>query len=283
MARAKTDVPTLVLLGVMYAVLLGNVALWVLARQHPVVHVLVGALGIHMAFTIWHEAAHGTIFGSTRGNDVIGIVGMFPYMTPYFMQKWVHLEHHRRLNLEDDPNFVYTGGPFLGIFLRYPRVLGYAKKILKVDPRSPGERLSDLTTTLLVVGAYGAAIALGQGVAVLVLWFLPVVVGKIVMDWYVNWLPHVGLPPDRFRGTRVLDVPWFTPLVLGHNYHAIHHLWPPVPWHRYLQVYRRKRAYLEQHGVPIEQSFRAFSRTPLPPGYDRGADPTGPDEAEDTP
>ena len=62
------------------------------------------------------------------------------------------------------------------------------------------------------------------------------------MDWYINWLPHAGLPPDRYRGTRIVDVAWLTPLVLGHNYHAIHHLWPNLPWHRYRADLQREAA-----------------------------------------
>ena len=48
-------------------------------------------------------------------------------------------------------------------------------------------------------------------------------------------------------------VAWFTPLVLNHNYHAVHHLWPTVPWYQYRKIYEKKLEYLKQHGVPIER------------------------------
>ena len=86
----------------------------------------------------------------------------------------------------------------------------------------------------------------------LCLWILPLIIGKLFMDWYINYLPHTGLPPDRFLGTRIIDVKWFTPLVLCHNYHAIHHLWPKVPWHQYIARFQEKREYLNEHHVPIE-------------------------------
>jgi fatty acid desaturase len=248
----RTDWPTLLLLGAMYGVLLGNAALYYAAPLPAIVHVLFGAIGIHMAFTIWHEAAHGTVSRHAVVNDVVGVIGMLPYMTPYFMQRWVHLEHHAQLNKREDPNFIYTDGPFHQIFFRYPRALRYAKELLVEDPRTKRERFSDAFFLLLVGLIYAFAAITGHVVDVVVLWFLPVVVAKIVMDWYVNYLPHVGLPADRFGGTRVFDVKWFTPLVLAHNYHAIHHLWPPVPWHQYPAVFRRKLGYLKENGVPIE-------------------------------
>ncbi|HEX7672262.1 MAG TPA: fatty acid desaturase [Polyangiaceae bacterium] len=260
MASRRTDVPTLLLLGGMYAILGGNVALYHVYRLNPVVHVLISAVGVHLAFTVWHEAVHATASKSARMNNVVGVLGMLPYMTPYFMQRWVHLEHHRKLNLPDDPNFIYTDGPLLTLPFRYVRALGYAKKLLRTDPRTKGERLSDLVTTALVGSVYLGAVLTGHVVDVLVLWFVPVVVAKFVMDWYVNYLPHRGLPADKYLGTRIIDVAWFTPLVLGHNYHAVHHLWPTVPWHMYRRIYRKKLDHLTRHGVPIEH--RVFGSWP---------------------
>jgi beta-carotene hydroxylase len=91
------------------------------------------------------------------------------------------------------------------------------------------------------------------------------------MDWYINYLPHVGLPAGRFRGTRIIDVPWLTPLVMGHNYHAIHHLWPALPWHRYRGVFVEEKAYLRERGVPIEHRVLGYGPQPKPAA--EGPDP----------
>lgn len=238
----------------MYALLLGNVALYVYWRLPLLVHMAISVVAIHLAFTIWHEAVHGTVSRKAWVNDVVGVLGMLPYMTPYFMQRWVHLEHHRKLNHEEDPNYIYTDGRFITIPFRYLRALGYAKKLLKTDPRTKAQRTSDLVGLGFVGMIYLVALWKGVLLQALLLWFVPVVIAKFIMDWYVNYLPHVGLPPDRFRGTRVIDVDWFTPFVLGHNYHAVHHLWPPVPWHRYRAVFRNKLKYFESNGVPIEHA-----------------------------
>jgi len=185
-------------------------------------------------------------------NEVEGVVGLLQNMTPYFMQRWVHLEHHARLNEKDDPNSIYTDGTFLTLPFRYFRALGYAKTLLKTDPRSAGQKRSDLATTAFVVLAFLACVLTGHALQWFVLWFLPVVVGKLVMDWYINYLPHRGLPPDRHKGTRIIDVPWFAYLIFNHNYHAVHHMWPTVPWHGYRKLYSKKLDYLKSHDVPIE-------------------------------
>ena len=252
MTSHKLDVPTLLLLAAMYALLAGNAMLYYTAPLHPLVHVAIGALAIHFAFTIWHEAVHGTVSRSPRTNDIVGVLGMLPYMTPFFLQRWLHLEHHRRLNRPDDPNHIYTEGLYLTLPFRYPRLLAHARSLLPADPRTSGQRRSDTATTLLVVGVLAAALATGHGIDFLVLWLAPVVVAKLVMDWYINYLPHRGLEADDLRGTRITAVGWLTPLVLNHNYHAVHHIWPTVPWHRYREIYRNKIDYLIRNGVPIE-------------------------------
>jgi fatty acid desaturase len=256
--RARPDLPTLGLLGAMYALLFGNFAVYLWRPLPLVVHVLVAAAAIHLAFTVWHEAVHRNVSSRPWVNTAVGILGMFPYMTPYFMQRWIHLQHHARLNEPDDPNSVYVDGPFWKLPFRYPRALGYAGKLLARDPRTPGERAADLLGTCAVLAIFAGAWLAGGVLDLLLLWLLPVALAKIAMDWYINYLPHVGLPAHRYKGTRVVDVAWLTPLLLGHNYHAIHHLWPALPWHRYRTRFRERLDLLRNHGVPIEH--RVFER-----------------------
>jgi fatty acid desaturase len=255
---AAPDARTLAVLAAMYALLLGNFALHALHPLPIALHVLVAAAAVHLAFTVWHEAVHRNVSTGASVNTAVGILGIFPYMTPYFMQRWIHLQHHARLNERDDPNFVYVDGPFWRILGRYPRALGYARKLLARDPRTRGEKAADLAQLAAVAALYALAWRAGALVDLLLLWALPVAIAKLVMDWYINYLPHVGLPAHRFLGTRIVDVPWLTPLVLGHNYHAIHHLWPNLPWHRYRAVFRERLDWLQRHGVPIEH--RVFER-----------------------
>ena len=256
--RAAPDARTVALLGAMYALLIGNLALRVLHPLPLALHVLAATAAVHLAFTVWHEAVHRNVSTRSPVNTAVGILGIFPYMTPYFMQRWIHLQHHARLNERDDPNFIYVDGPFWRIFGRYPRALGYARKLLARDPRTRGERVADLAQLAAVASLYALAWRAGMLVDLLLLWALPVALAKLIMDWYINYLPHVGLPAHRFHGTRVVDVPWLTPLILGHNYHAVHHLWPNLPWHRYPAVFRERLDWLERHGVPIEH--RVFER-----------------------
>ena len=250
----RIDLRTVSLLGAQWALLAGNFVLYAAHALPLWAHMAITLVAIHLAFTIWHEASHGTIANRRWLNDAAGILGMLPYTTPYFMQRHIHLEHHKHLNEEGrDPNLIYAGGPFWQLPFRYFSTIGYAKSVLDKDPRSTAMRRSDYFFLFLVAAAYGFALWQGFLLDLLLIWFLPLVAAKLILDAYVNYLPHVGLPADRFQGTRILDVGWLTPLVLAHNYHAVHHLWPTIPWHRYLSRFKEKFDYLEEKGVPVER------------------------------
>jgi ring-1,2-phenylacetyl-CoA epoxidase subunit PaaE len=253
----KTDWPTLSLLAAMYAALVGNFALYWSSPLPLALHILVSTAAIHLAFTVWHEAVHRSISKIGWMNDAAGILGVFPYMAPFYVEKWFHLQHHALLNQRDDPNFLYMDGPFWQMPFRYVRILRYARRRMRDDPRSRRQKVADALSLLVVACLYGAALWRGAFLDVVLLWFVPVVASKLIMDWYINYLPHVGLPPERFRGTRIVDIPWLTVALLGHNYHAIHHLWPSIPWHRYRATFEQKRDYLREHGVPIETRISA--------------------------
>ena len=274
-SELKLDHRTLGLLYLQWILFGGNFVLYWLTPLPVWIHVTIGVTAIQLAFTIWHEAAHGTISNRRWINDAAGILGMFPYMTPYFMQKFVHLNHHKYLNEPDrDPNQIYAAGPFWQLPLRYVRAIAYAKKILSSDPRSRGMQISDIAILVGIGLIFIISIWQHFFVDLFWLWLLPLAIAKVIMDWYINFLPHAGLPPDRFLGTRIIDVRFFTPWVLCHNYHAVHHLWPTIPWHSYIARYRTRFDYLVEHRVPIETRLwggRTYPTLPSDPTENSGS------------
>lgn len=255
----STDWKTIGLLALMYLLFLGNAVLFFHSPQPWYIHILISTAAIHCSFTVWHEAVHGTVSKNKKINDACGVLGIFPYMlTPYHMAKWIHLMHHKNLNQSDDPNSLYVGGPFRFIFIRYFKAIGALKAILKTRTFSKGETLTDRVSQAAVVLIFLAGVLTGNIKALFILWYLPLGIAKIIMDWYINYIPHVGLPPHRYQGTRILDIPWLTPLIFAHNFHAIHHLWPTRPWHEYVSIYTEKKNFLKNQGVPVESTFPKY-------------------------
>lgn len=250
----EIDLKTLSLLSFMHALFWGNFYLY-FNRPGPLwLHMGASIIAIHCAFTIWHEAAHSNVSNRSWINNVVGILGMLPYKTPYFMQKWIHLQHHKMLNQQNDPNFMYVDGSFLTLPFRYIRGPQYIKGMMKEDPLSSAQKRWDKLWTLIILGVYIHAAFRGYFWDLILIWAIPFGIAKVIMDWYINYIPHVGLPADRYKGTRIITASWLTPLILLHNYHAIHHLWPGYPWHEYKKIFHEKKEELMSKGVPVESS-----------------------------
>ena len=91
-------------------------------------------------------------------NDAIGMLGILPYMAPFYLEKWFHLQHHALLNRREDPNFIYTDGPYWQMPLRYLRVLRFARERMRDDPRSRAERWLDRVPPALALVVVVAAL-----------------------------------------------------------------------------------------------------------------------------
>jgi fatty acid desaturase len=96
-------------------------------------------------------------------------------------------------------------------------------------------------------------IAAGYGYRLLILWFTPWWIGQMVMLTLFTWAPHHDhAETGRYRNTRVSLWPGANLLLLGQNYHLIHHMMPGVPYYRYEATFKALRLILESKGARIE-------------------------------
>ena len=59
--------------------------------------------------------------------------------------------------------------------------------------------------------------------------------------------------PTRIKVSREwIGAPTGNALLLGQNYHLIHHLWTTIPWYRYQRVFERIEGDLAERGARIE-------------------------------
>ena len=83
---------------------------------------------------------------------------------------------------------------------------------------------------LVVHAVLVSLIAAGLGWEALMLWYLPARVSAMVLAFVFAWLPHhPAVSTGRYDSTRVAAFPGSRWIARGHDYHAIHHLFPRVP------------------------------------------------------
>lgn len=211
------------------------------------------------AFTPMHDASHQSVGRSGWLNEVVGRLASIPLMAPFLAFRYLHLEHHKHTNEPDrDPDFWSGSGPSWLLPLKWlSQDLHYYVIYARVSRQRPVSEVIEAWSTFVVM--YGTAavfIANGFWLETLVLWLIPARLAIAALAWGFDYLPHrphdTPAREDRFRATHIIGNWWLTPLFLYQNYHLIHHLYPGVPFYRYIAVWKERRQKLEERGAQVK-------------------------------
>ena len=214
----------------------------------------------YLAFTPMHDATHGAVGGSRRGwiDDAVGWVLSPTLLAPFTLLKTLHLRHHGATNHpERDPDLWVAGGSALSVLLRCLTILPhyYVTFFKRLAQGDVGARRALPRGLLGLAGllALGCGLALaGLGAEMLALWIGPAFAASAMLAFLFDWVPHhPHAVQERYRDTRVLLVPGLSLVMMGQNYHLIHHLYPRVPFYRYAALFAEVEADLQAKGAPI--------------------------------
>jgi fatty acid desaturase len=215
----------------------------------------VHGLLINYLYAAQHEASHDTVFRPRWMNEWLGRFTGFVLLYPRDYDRWQHLTHHRNTqDPEKDPELLGRGlgrglvGYLLGLVgvsLWYGLAKTMIIHVLGTAPANASEYyLTDKQKTAVIAEArwhlagYALIAVLSfvfQTWAAVVLWVLP----TVAMVWahqLQNYIEHTGLPlggKDIWSNTRTVDTNGFMGwLAWQMIYHAAHHTYPGVPFHR---------------------------------------------------
>jgi len=205
-------------------------------------------LALHLAGTVIHDASHNSAHSNRTINAVLGHSSalMLGFAFPVFTR--VHLQHHAHVNdpKNDPDHFVSTGGPLWLIAARffYHEIFFFKRKLWRNYELLEWFLSRLFLITILVLGsAYGF---LGY---VLNFWFCPAFVVGMTLGLFFDYLPHRPFKErDRWKNARVYPSGILNILILGQNYHLVHHLWPSIPWYKYQSAYYATKPLLDAKG-----------------------------------
>ena len=173
-AQAGVDWRTLGLAALMGSGLIANGFWYFLAPLPVAVHVLVSVFFLNLSFTVWHEGVHGTVFRARWANDLVGVVGTFPLMIPYFTIRKVHHLHHEFTNdPERDPDFWFLEAPIWTLPMRYLQGTRESRRRYVATGPPSWERWCNRAMSLGVLVAIGSAVLLGGFWGIVWVWILP--------------------------------------------------------------------------------------------------------------
>jgi beta-carotene hydroxylase len=201
-----------------------------------------------MVGTVIHDASHNVAHQNRLVNAILGHGSalMLGFAFPVFTR--VHMQHHANVNdPENDPDhFVSTGGPLLLIAARffYHEIFFFKRRLWRKY-----ELLEWFLSRLFVISVVCIASQHHLLGFVLNYWFSPALVVGLALGLFFDYLPHRPFQErDRWKNARVYPSPVLNLLILGQNYHLIHHLWPSVPWYYYQRAYLETQPLLEAKG-----------------------------------
>lgn len=215
-------------------------------------------------FAPFRECTHGTAFASRRWNLVGAWATGIPFMMGPSVYRTFHFEHHRHTQdlekdpeLLDDPRYLHwpTGwrnwlhaASGLGLiklkllpqwgFVTRPSREWQAVAVWSDKIVDPAEIARDSAVVLLLWVLF---------VSACVIW-IPGGAWLLVAAWFGNvfqtlWFAseHSGLPVEGSilaRTRTVSSNPFVRFWLWNMNYHAEHHAWPSIPWHRLPAAHR---------------------------------------------
>jgi beta-carotene hydroxylase len=209
---------------------------------------LINVLALHLVGTVIHDASHGVAHRNPVMNAVLGHGSalMLGFVFPVFTR--VHMQHHANVNdpKNDPDHFVSTGGPLWLIAPRffYHEIFFFRRRLWRNY-----ELLEWLISRLCVAGVVYFAASQGQLGYVFNFWFSPAGCVGLMLGLFFDYLPHrPHQDRNRWHNARVYPSSILNLLILGQNYHLIHHLWPSIPWYKVQPAYYATKPLLDAKG-----------------------------------
>lgn len=248
---------------------------WLIARGGPGWYLFLLPQGVLLAFlfTLQHECTHRTPFASDRLNDWVGHAVGVVLIQPFLWFRYFHFAHHRFTNdPERDPELGGLPKPesWGAFWLHLSALLYWRDKAVLLWSNATGPartaylpdrvlpRLRREARVLLAIYAGVAAFSLLVSPVLLWMWLVPLMLGFPVLRLYL--LAEHGRCPavaSMFENTRttftnrlVRFFAWNMP------YHAEHHAFPQVPFHRLPDLHALVRDRL----AVTSDGYRGFAR-----------------------
>ena len=258
--------PTLLLLATCVAVYVACIA-YLLAEPTFSCWALAGvSFCTYAVYTPLHDAVHGAVTGMSLErrwvNEWVGYVAGHFLGISFAAHRRSHLKHHRATNdPSEDPDMVLSAGTALELAIVWlkgvPKEWLFASSFAhfteaeKVTVRR--ERFAIVATRLIVLFACA-----DLGVTLLTL-IMGQMIGNAVLVTLFAWsVHHPHTERERMKTTTVYQartgLDTAMTVIWGYqNYHAIHHLYPKVPFFRYRRLYGELEPYLLASGVPVKR------------------------------
>ena len=224
-------------------------------------------------YTVMHDAVHRSIQGERRDlswlNEGLGYLAGQVLMIPFTVHRRSHLAHHAHTNEDtEDPDFSYhKAGKSIGQLVYLAARTGFDQYAYYINncwsKASRAEKAKVVAETVIALAWRIGIVVYSASAEVLLLLVFSGVLGSMITIYFFAYLVHqpydaIGRWVDTntyvFRQKWGGLVDW---LWLFQNYHAIHHLYPRVPFYRYRQLFDDIEEVMTAKSSPISYQGRS--------------------------
>ena len=230
--------------------------------------ILFNTIAAYMSFTPAHEASHGSVSANRALNDWVGrLATVLQSPVPFFRAfRYIHMQHHRFTNDKTkDPDLYVGSGPGWLLPLKWTTLdINYLYRYLNPSvfmKRPKSERREMLLALLFAALVLTVISANGWLNYYLLLFLIPGRITAIFLAITFDFLPHYPHQaqakdqPFQCTSNRV-GMEWLlTPVLLFQNYHLVHHLYPTVPFYRYLKIWYARKHYHQSQNPATTNAF----------------------------
>jgi beta-carotene hydroxylase len=237
------------------------------------------AMLIYAAYTVLHEAVHYCISGNIKSlrwlNDGMGYLAATILLTGLVAHRHEHLKHHRNANNgnRDPDQYAAHVVSSVGSMLRscWTAIAGQYTTYMadRWDQAPARQNIVLMLEIAMAIGlralpfallsAFGDASIQGRWVEGLIALVASGLAGTFILVYlfaYIVHRPHTVA--ERYLNTSIILIPGplshLTTVLWGYqNYHAVHHLFPWVPFYQYRRLFNRIRPVMNAMGAPIYQ------------------------------
>ncbi len=227
--------------------ILAFLAIWEWYQGEWPLPLLVGIafLALHMEGTVIHDACHKAAHPNKWINQIMGhgAAILLGFSFPVFTR--VHLQHHKYVNdpKNDPDHIVSTFGP---VWLIAPRFFYHEYFFFKRKLWRKFELMQWGFERAIFIIIVFAGIKYNFMNIVYNLWFGPALMVGVTLGIFFDYLPHRPfLEKNKWKNARVYPSRVMNILIMGQNYHLIHHLWPSIPWFEYKLAYQKTKPLLD--------------------------------------
>ena len=247
----KIAVPTIILS--VLTIFLYSIVLFLFANNFlsPLLTLLLLPFLTFASYIPMHEAVHGNISGNNKKfkwlDRVVGHLMAPVIAIPFTSHQKEHFMHHSHTNTNNDPD-VHIQNLFKSPIHFYKATIQIVKtqNTFVMNNHTRVEIIFSIGWRILFVMFTGLI-----SIPVLLIgWFL----GAFLTIYFLSYLPHKPYKNSkRWRDTNIqlLPIQLFENFIFQQNLHAVHHLFPRIPFYTYRKVFQKIEPTMRIKKTPI--------------------------------